>query len=284
VSTDPAVHRRALARLHAAGAAAHGGILLDAATFAAHALDRANARASRDGRVPTRSALAEALRDAHGDDLYLAIACSLDVPGAWTRLLALHRERLLALATRTAGSPGAATDVVDALAGELVLPRRDGRRAIDVYDGSVRLSTWLSMICLRRLADRWRQRPMDLRPASSSGAPDPAVRAEREESARAVAAALGTAWQALPARHRLILLWKYRDGLAQRDIARLLDVGEPRVSRLVAAAMEPLRVAAKAAGLDHDALGDERLQHEIARRLATSEPRPERGVGREGAS
>ena len=63
-----------------------------------------------------------------------------------------------------------------------------------------------------------------------------------------MADALTGAWSRLTTRERLALALKYRDGLTQRSVARILGVGEPRVSRLVRRALEkiegPLRAAA----------------------------------------
>ena len=42
-------------------------------------------------------------------------------------------------------------------------------------------------------------------------------------------------------RERFVLVLRYRDGLAQKSIADLLGVGEPRVSRSLAGAVDKLR-------------------------------------------
>ncbi|HET7754239.1 MAG TPA: sigma-70 family RNA polymerase sigma factor [Anaeromyxobacteraceae bacterium] len=67
-------------------------------------------------------------------------------------------------------------------------------------------------------------------------ADDAAVRAE---TLRAVAAAVG----ALPERLQLVLGLHYDEGLTYREIAKMLDVSEPRVCQLHGDAMKRLRAA-----------------------------------------
>jgi hypothetical protein len=74
-------------------------------------------------------------------------------------------------------------------------------------------------------------------------AADPAVRAERMEVEgrlqRALADALGTCTVG----ERSALLLTHREGWSGRDVARLLGVGPPRVSRLLAQATAKVRGA-----------------------------------------
>ncbi len=103
------------------------------------------------------------------------------------------------------------------------------------------------MIVGRRLADR--RRAAD-RPATGEEpaaperlAPDPAAAAVEAETGLRFEEAFRGAWSALTEREALVLLFKFRDGLPQTEIARVLGVGEPRVSRMISGASEKIRMA-----------------------------------------
>jgi len=64
-----------------------------------------------------------------------------------------------------------------------------------------------------------------------------------EEARGRFESALGRAWESLTPLQQFALTLKYRDGRRQREIAELLGVGEPRVSRLVSRGVDRLRQA-----------------------------------------
>ena len=78
-------------------------------------------------------------------------------------------------------------------------------------------------------------------PAARTG--DPLRRLLDAEAARALDEAFRAAWKDLTPKESLAVLLKYRDDLPQTAIARVLDVGEPRVSRILSAALEKIRAA-----------------------------------------
>jgi predicted DNA-binding protein (UPF0251 family) len=64
-----------------------------------------------------------------------------------------------------------------------------------------------------------------------------------QETVRHFGEALRVAWRRLTPREALALAFKFRHGLPQRTVARLLGVGEARVSRLVHAGVEKVKAA-----------------------------------------
>jgi hypothetical protein len=81
--------------------------------------------------------------------------------------------------------------------------------------------------------------------------------------------------RALTPKERLTLVLKHRDARPQREIARLLAVGEPRVSRLLAAAVARLRDAMARLGSAPEGapgrpVADGALEEPLAARLAAA--------------
>jgi RNA polymerase sigma factor (sigma-70 family) len=224
---------------HEAGAAAFGSIPLSYEDFAAR----------WEARPPA------AATDAA--DLYLAAACDGGLPGAWEAL----RERTFSglkgvLVGR--GAPGALADeILDDLSGDLCSPppRGGARTRIGTYDGSGPLAGWLSIIAVRRFYDRVRAAAGGPRPAaigtggSESGGgltppdagPSPVQALAADERVRRFEGVLQEALAGLTARERLAVLFKYRDGLPQTEVARLLGVSDSRVTRLLQAGTERMR-------------------------------------------
>jgi DNA-directed RNA polymerase specialized sigma24 family protein len=78
-------------------------------------------------------------------------------------------------------------------------------------------------------------------PLAAARPGDPAAMAGEAETARRFGDALRIAWARLTSNEALALALKHHDGLRQRDIARILGVGPPRVSRIVRSAVGKLR-------------------------------------------
>jgi RNA polymerase sigma factor (sigma-70 family) len=182
-------------------------------------------------------------------DVFLATACDAGVVGAWDALVAEYVPRLGGLLRRRGAAPGEAADLLADLPGFLCSPPPEGgaRTRIGTYDGTGHLFSWLAVVVLRRVHQRRRapavakQAPLEAAgdPASDRGTPAQAV--VGVESARRFEAAVAAAWNALTPRERLVVQWRFRDGLQGREIARVLGIGPPRVSRLLESGLTRLR-------------------------------------------
>jgi DNA-directed RNA polymerase specialized sigma24 family protein len=242
-----------LRHAYEAGRREYGALALPFETFAHQALARARRRLERAGVAPGRGRLEETLERTAGGDLFLALACEEDVPGAWQALIERLVPRLQQLAVRRGASPAEAEELARELPGELVAPTRErpARTLLGTYEGTGTLFSWLAGILIRRRALAARSsRTVPLAEAAGAqldaAAPaseDPARQASDSELAEQVRSAFGEAWSALTPKEGLALLYKYRDGLPQTGIARLLDVGPPRVTRLLQQGVDKVRSA-----------------------------------------
>jgi DNA-directed RNA polymerase specialized sigma24 family protein len=233
-------------RAYEAGRACHRGVELAPDVF-----DRAWARlaAARHARGE-----AQGKSDANpvsAGDLYLAVACDAGATGAWETLSREYLPRLRGLLRKHGATIGEAEDLLADLPGLLCEPPPTAvaRTRIGTYDGSGLLVSWLSIYVLRAVNARRRQR------SAGPGLPaDPeSERATLRDEARQHvlgAEALGRfeatiagSWATLTTRESLAILLKHRDWLSGRAIARILGVGEPRVSRILAAGLEKIRAA-----------------------------------------
>jgi DNA-directed RNA polymerase specialized sigma24 family protein len=240
-------HEPALRRFFEEGRAEYGALPLGFEAFAGRVLALT---ARRLAGVPALEArVRQALQTVAGRDLYLAIACDLGVPGSWETLSRRFLPRLKALLRRRGSSAREAEELTRELPGDLVAPpasRRD-RTTIGSFDGTGTLFFWMAGVVLRRRAQRARSHAA-APPEAEGGAPayppvasGPVELAEHAEFVALFARDFERAWRALTSRETLALLYKYRDGLPQTVIARLLGIGEPRVSRLIAKALTRLR-------------------------------------------
>jgi len=224
-----------------AGRAAHAGVRLSLEEFAGGWTRMEASRRARGHREAGPAA-----------DAFLAIACDLDAAGAWETLEREYEERLRRFLRSRGASDAEARDLVSELPGYLREPASDRRvrTRLGTYDASGSLFSWLAVIAIRSLAGRQREAR---RGGPDGGTPTnlptlrgaPASGLLSEEASRRFHAALKEAWGTLTPRERLAVLLRYREGLPGREIARLMDVGEPRVSRLLEAGLHRLRDAVR---------------------------------------
>jgi RNA polymerase sigma factor (sigma-70 family) len=251
-----------LRRAFDAGVAEHGPLALSFETFASRVLALTARRLARGGRRPAPDETAAALERAALPDVFLAVACDERVAGSWERLASRCEPLAVAMAMRRGASRAEAEQIARDLPGQLFTPPDDGsaRTRLGTFDGSGSLSGWLAVIVARRVADvRRAARPQAALPpdAAARDAEDPLAAAIGREAAGRFTEAVDAAWRSLTPREALALLLLHRDGLAQSQIARVMAVGEPRVSRIVAAATGKLRAAvARSAGSGNGAAGD----------------------------
>ena len=239
-----------------------------------------DADAARGGRVSGPGARPE--------DLFLAIACAEGAAGAWEDFDREYAPRLRGLLRKHRTDDAEADDVVSDLSGYLCQPARDvkGTTRIGAYDGSSSLFSWLAVIVLRTA--RHHRSRLAAAPESGTAVDDVTVRRGgpahstiSREMARRFQSAIASAWESLTSRERLAVLFKHRDGLRGCDIARLLGVGEPRVTRLLEAGLGRLRDAVRREMPDTppgtstpDQAVWRAMTDVLARHLATLEPWP----------
>ncbi len=182
-------------------------------------------------------------------DYYLARACNAGVPGSWERLQMQFRRRLRGFLRKRGASASDADQLLDEAWGALAEapPRGGARTRIGTYDGRGSLHAWLATILWRRLTDLWRKRPAaTAESAEEQPAPqqrDPAVSVSHDETSRLLADALEEAWSTLTPRELQAVVLKYCHKLPQTEIARIMNVGAPRVTRMLQSATSRLRSA-----------------------------------------
>lgn len=253
-----------LSRLRAAfeeGQSALGAPGVSWEAFAAHALAIVRRWLERQGVGSSTEDPEVVLLRMHLTDLHHAFACDQGSARAIELFLERYRMRLVALLRSSGSSGNEAAELMLDLPGDLSSPppQAGARTRFGTYEGFASLFSWLSIIVLRRRSDRRRAhagRTMREISFSEHGSPraleeistrllDPYEAAVGREVGRRLVSAMGAAWSGLTAREQLVLLYKFRDGLPQQAIARLLGIGDPRVSRLLDRSIEKLRSAAQ---------------------------------------
>lgn len=172
------------------------------------------------------------------DDTLLVLYANGDPEAA--RMLSLRlAPRAQAYATRILGDRAEAEDVVQ----EAML--RLWRVAPDWRPGEARVSTWVyrvvSNLCIdrKRAAARRRTFALDEAPDLAGGGPDAAALLMRARRMQALEEALGT----LPERQRQAVVLRHIEGLANPEIARILEVGVEAVESLTARGKRALAAA-----------------------------------------
>lgn len=211
----------------------------------------------------------------HAGDLFLVAALEARAPGAWEAFLAqeiLPLRRML----RERGLDAEATEeLLSALPGEL-LDKPSGQVGITrlaSYDGEGSLRSFLSIVLFRRVARERRSTILRERIARELGetadpVPDCAAQTAESELGARCAESLRKAWAELNPRERLAVAWRYVDGLRGEEIAKLLQVGEPRVSRIIDKALRKLREALQDAAIDRDSTSSPAVRRAMAAQLA----------------
>ena len=204
------------------------------------------------GRSPAPESVVRFAGALHGRDLYLATACSVSSPGmeagcpgepaeragaAWKVLETTYKGLIYDLVRFFYRSSFVAQDLADNILADLFLPDRSGRSRIASYDGRSSLGTWLRVVICNRSINAQRcsacAKSTDLQHDLPDGPAlaniELTVRAERY--ATAMEDALASACRELTPRERLMLLWRYQDGLQLGQIAQLLGIHQSNVTR-----------------------------------------------------
>ena len=159
--------------------------------------------------------------------------------------------RCLALAIRMMGERAEAEDITQ----EAML--RLWRIAPDWEDGQAQVSTWLYQVTLNLCRDRLRRAHRKQVQLDAVAEPmDPAPGGEARLQARARNAALQAALQELPERQRQAVVLRHIEGLANPEIAQIMEISVEAVESLTArgkrALAKLLLVQREELGLTHD--------------------------------
>ncbi len=238
-----------IAGAYSEGQARFGDLGLDLPTYT----DRIDSIVRKHlGRAPSAGHALSFVKALHGRDLYLATACSQSSPGtarhnsaeppeqasvAWKMLESTYKGLIYDLVRFFCRTSFTAQDLADSILADLFLPDRSGHSRIASYDGRSSLGTWLRVVICNRSINVQRcsacTKSTDLKYELPDGPAvaniELTVRAQRYGTA--VEDSLGTACRGLTSRERLMLLWRYQDGLQLGQIARLLGIHQSNVTR-----------------------------------------------------
>ena len=212
------------------------------------------------GPSPSVNRAIEFIQQLNCRDLYLAAACAesglapdkraeaADRCGmAWKVLENRYKGLILDLVRFYSRRSFAAEDLANNILTDLFLPDRFGRSRIASYDGRSSLATWLRVVVCNRAINARRCRIPDNTVELEPALPDKpalhnielAVRAHRYGTI--LEDSLACACQGLTPRERLILLWRYQDGLQLGEIAQLLGIHQCNVTRQLERMQSKLR-------------------------------------------
>lgn len=157
-------------------------------------------------------------------------------PAAARVLAAQVTPRMFGHAFRVLGDHGEAEDVTqDAL-------MRLWRIAPDWREGEAKVSTWLYRVVANLCTDRLRKRPTTaLEDVDEPADPSPSAEAVLQHNARRDA--LQRALDSLPDRQRQAVVLRHIDGLANPEIAAILEIGVEAVESLTARGKRALKQA-----------------------------------------
>lgn len=204
------------------------------------------------GKSPSPELGVRFVKALHGRDLYLATACAQSSPSrtakgatepperaaaAWKVLETTYKALIYDLVRFFYRSSFVAQDLADNILADLFLPDRSGRGRIASYDGRSSLGTWLRVVICNRSINAQRcsacAKSTDLQQDLPDGPAlaniELTVLAERYGTA--MEDALSSACRELTPRERLMLLWRYQDGLQLGQIAQLLGIHQSNVTR-----------------------------------------------------
>jgi RNA polymerase sigma-70 factor len=198
------------------------------------------------------------VRSLHGRDLYLATACAKCSPGgagqsddlagaAWKVFESTYKGFVCDLVRFSYRPSFASQDLADNIVTDLFLPDRSGSSRIASYDGRSSLSTWLRVIVCNRSINAQRcsanakstEMQPDLPDEPALENMEMTIRAQRY--ANALEDSLACACRTLTPRERLVLLWRYEDGMQLGDIAKLLGIHQSNVTRQLEKMQSKLR-------------------------------------------
>jgi RNA polymerase sigma factor (sigma-70 family) len=215
---------------------------------------------------PTPSALDEFLRRTALADLCLALACEAGIPAAWEAFTRVYAPQIRWMALGKGASGPEASAIADELPGALACPPARGgvRTRLGTFDGTGSLRAWLRTIVGCAVADLRRaprrasleallltEERGEVRAGSCCDvgvADDPQRTVGEAEIDRRIEEEIRRGGQSLSPRERLALVLRFRDGLPQAEIGRILGVGTPRACRILKSAVAKLGASLRARG------------------------------------
>ena len=199
----------------------------------------------------------------HGEDLFLVVACLDQQPEA----LRAFEERLATAAARVASRRGApahlAEEARQRVLHQVVLPREDGRRALELYRAQGPLEAWLSVALTRELLALTREQAG--LPTGDQG-PLPEYLVEKDPELaylqrlyqRSFKGAFEEALKTLPDRDLHTLKDQLVERLSLEEMAQLYQLHPVSVARRITAARE--RCVAAVRGILARELGVDRWE------------------------
>jgi RNA polymerase sigma factor (sigma-70 family) len=205
------------------------------------------------GVNPSPEAALSFVKGLHGGDLYLATACAQhslnpsDELGesnfretanqAWKILEETYKGFIRDLSRFYFRKGFVAHDLADNILADLFLPDRSGNSRIVSYDGRSSLSTWLRVVISNRAINAQRSSGSTQSVELLTDIPDkPALenidsRLRTQRYRSPFEDTLNDVCRGLASYERLILLWRYEDGLQLGQIAQLLGIHQSNVTR-----------------------------------------------------
>lgn len=195
------------------------------------------------------------------DDLALADACMAGQAKACEEFEEQYGARMVKILAARGASPTEASDLTRNLLSDCIVAPADGNALLSRYDGKCALQTWLATCGTRRFIDfkRREAKKVDLPGSSDNQTSDPfhAIAAPGKSQPEANLTALlrnslEFAFAACPAESRLMLRLIYIEGLTQREVGRMWNYHEAKVSRQLKGAMKIIRTTTLAKVQDID--------------------------------
>jgi RNA polymerase sigma factor (sigma-70 family) len=202
------------------------------------------------GLSPASDVVAAFVRALHGRDLYLGTACAqesiclsksnsqrIDSSLAWRTLEREYKAFIYDLARFFSRQQVLARDLADNMLADLFFPDRSGSSRIASYDGRSSLCTWLRVVLSNRVINAKQSRALSQTREVEPDIPDRPALLNIDRVMYAgryglrLADSVGTACHKLAPEERLLLLWRYEDGLQLKQIAELLEIHPSNVSR-----------------------------------------------------
>ncbi|MCG8421393.1 MAG: sigma-70 family RNA polymerase sigma factor [Proteobacteria bacterium] len=223
-----------LGALFAAGRATWSELELAPEIFAAHL-----ARCLDPDEIDRGDAALSQLR---GEDLYLACACTTQVPGSMAAFEREFRGVIDALYRRWRFPRIERDDLLQLARQKLLVGDGIGEPRLARYAGRGRLRNWLRMTASRLLIDASRRKIDAARQSASDeqlaallvADSDPYQAVWRQRDQPRIKAAVERALRALPRGERSLLRYRFVYGLAVEEMARLRGVHRVTVSRSLA--------------------------------------------------
>jgi RNA polymerase sigma-70 factor (ECF subfamily) len=189
-----------------------------------------------------------------GDELYLACACTVRLPGAVEAFDRAHLGPVEMYLARLRPSAAFVDDVRQALREKLFVGKVGVAPKIGEYDGRAALSSWLRVITVRVAIDLQRaskdapapdDRDDDERDQPPAFVTDPEMRLVRQRYRGVFGDAIREAVEALADGHREILRLHFVEGLTLDQLAASQGVHRATVARRVKAAREAVQEDAR---------------------------------------